>query len=461
MYRWMVPRVVFPLSEFLGGRRMWTEVQRLRTLQWWPQGDIEARALERLRSLLWHAVAHVPHYRDLFKQVGIEPKDIRTLSDLSHLPITTKADLRAGFPARTAAENLPANRRQKMTTSGSTGVPLEFYWDRAAADALFGAYLFSLEWAGTALWDTRLQIASPAYFYTNIAPASRLRRLGRQIVLGEQTASLPADDLSPMKFRTLVNHVVRRGHYFIRGYPSSTARLAAQLLEENTALPGYPKVVITFAETLTAANAATIRRAFGCDVVNYYSSWEVPQMGQTCPNKPDVLHVNSERVILRVVRADGTAAPHGEPGRVVVTDLANYVMPFINYFIGDYAVTGPPCPCGRGFPTITSLEGRDSEVIRTPVGKQINGVILGHFLAIVIGVIPYIWEYQAVQNALDEVTLRVVPNVRFTTEFAETLRVELEAFLGSGVAVAIELVDRIPLEPSGKRLIIKSHLAQG
>src|SRR2546430_4608990 len=120
MYRWLVPWVVFPLAERLGGRRMWTETCRLKALQWRPQSELEARALERLRGLLMHAAAHVPHYRDLFRRVGMEPEDIRTLSDLSHLPITTKADLRAGFPARTTAHNLPEHRRQKMLTSGST-----------------------------------------------------------------------------------------------------------------------------------------------------------------------------------------------------------------------------------------------------------------------------------------------------------------------------------------------------
>ena len=35
--------------------------------------------------------------------------------------------------------------------------------------------------------------------------------------------------------------------------------------------------------------------------------------------------------------------------------------------------------------------------------------MLGRFLKSIVGVIPYIWEYQAVQNALDKVTLRVVP----------------------------------------------------
>src|SRR6266511_2962935 len=131
MYRWLVPMVVFPLAERLGGRRMWTEMRRMSELQWRPQGELEARALERLRSLLLHAAMNVPYYRDLFKRAGIEPEDIRTLSDLSNLPITTKADLRTAFPARTTANNLPENRRRRMMTSGSTGLPFEFYWDRS------------------------------------------------------------------------------------------------------------------------------------------------------------------------------------------------------------------------------------------------------------------------------------------------------------------------------------------
>ena len=71
-----------------------------------------------------------------------------------------------------------------------------------------------------------------------------------------------------------------------------------------------------------------------------------------------------------MVRPDGTTASPGEPGRVIVTDLGNYVMPFINYFIGDYAVAGPPCPCGRGFPTLTSLEGRTQKSSRHPKASR-------------------------------------------------------------------------------------------
>ena len=460
-YAWLVPRLVFPLSERLAGRRMWTEVCRLRDLQWRSQEELEARAVAKLRQLLIHAGTQVPYYRDLFKHTGLEPEAVRTSLDLAAVPITTKTDLRRHFPQHTVADNLPAHRRRRMMTSGSTGLPFEFYWDRASADALLGAYLFSLEWAGASIWDTRLAIASPSYFYTNVIGTSRCRQMARWIALGERTVNLSAIDLTAAKFQMVVHRLGRQGRYFLRGYPSSTVHLAMQLLEEGTELLAYPKVVITYAETLTATNAASLRCAFHCAIVNYYSSWEVPQIAQTCPDNPEVLHVNTERVILRVVRPDGTTAAPGELGRVVLTDLANSVMPFINYGIGDWAVVGPPCSCGRGFPTLTRLEGRDTEVIQTPGGKQINGGVLGQFLAFVIGAIPYIWEYQAVQTAPDEIIVRVVPNTRFTPEFARTLQGELEVFLGPGVRVTIEPVDRIPLEPSGKRFIIKSLLAQG
>ncbi|HEY7650151.1 MAG TPA: hypothetical protein VID04_14215, partial [Methylomirabilota bacterium] len=192
---------------------------------------------------------------------------------------------------------------------------------------------------------------------------------------------------------------------------------------------------------------------------NYYSSWEVPQMAQTCPDNPERLHVNTERVILRVVKPDGTTASSGETGRVVVTDLSNYVMPLINYAIGDRAVAGAPCPCGRGFPALVRVEGRDTEVIRIPGGRQVNGGVLGHFLAFELGVLPYVWEYQAAQTTPDTLMLRIVPTPRFTDAFATKLQAALTTFLGPGLAVSLEVVDHIPVEASGKRVIIKSCLS--
>ncbi len=460
LHRFTVPLVVAPLAERLGGRRMWSEFERLRRAQWLPRAEIERAALADFRSLLRHAAEHVPYYRERLGDAGILADDVRTAADLARIPITSKADLRAGFPDRTTAENLPPLRRQWMRTSGSTGRPFEFYWDRAGYDLLFGAQLFSLEWAGVALWDTRVTIATPAAFATNTAPPSRARTLAQRLVWGEQNLRLSADDLTAGAMRALVARIPRSRRYFIRGYPSSVAWLGRQLLAERTPLARFPQTVISYSETLTDADAAVIREAFRCPVVNYYTSWDVPRLAQTCPDRPEVLHVSSDRLIVRVVRPDGSDAAVGEPGGVVVTDLTNQVMPLINYAVGDHAVAGPPCRCGRGFATLARIEGRSTEFIETPSGRRVGGGVLGHFLTFEAGVIPYVVEYQAVQTAPDRVSLRIVPSERFTPAFGAALTARLEAFLAPGISVDLESTDRISPEPSGKRLIIKRALPE-
>lgn len=454
VYRWLVPRVIEPLGARLGHPR-WTTARRLDALQWEAADALDRRAAAGLRPLLEHAGRHVPYYRDLFARVGFAAGDVRGIADLSGLPVTGKADLRDAFPARATAENIPESRRQPMMTSGSTGLPFQFFWDRAAVPAMGGTDWFWLGWAGTAPWHTRLVLASPAYFYERLTPRGRWSALRTRLMLGERIERLAADRTSADGLRTVVARIRRRGPYYLRAYAGALAGLAARIEAEARPLEAAPRAIISFAETLTPAAAAVIGRAFRAPIANYYSCWEVPQIAQSCPDVPHVLHVNAERVIVRVVRADGKDAAPGESGRVVVTDLANLVMPFINYATGDQAVAGDPCSCGRGLPTLARIEGRASEVIRTPDGREISGVALGQFLAFVAGIIPYVREYQAVQGAPDAVSLRVVPTPRFDDVFRVTLERELGRFLGPDMTVTVEPVTEIPLEPSGKRLIIK------
>ncbi len=175
---------------------------------------------------------------------------------------------------------------------------------------LGGTYFFWLGWAGTAVWHTRMVLASPTYFYERMEAPRPLDAGSTGSSWARESVSLPADELTTAGLRSLVARLTRRGPYFIWGYPGSLANLAAALSREAIPLASRPRVVVTVAETLTAANVENLRRIFGCPVVNYYSSWEVPQIAQTCPDSSDVLHVNGERVILRVIRRTA-ATPAG------------------------------------------------------------------------------------------------------------------------------------------------------
>jgi phenylacetate-CoA ligase len=458
MYRWLVPHVVFPLFERLTGRRVWSEVLRLRELQWRTGEELEARAVARLQPLLRHAAAHVPYYRDLFREAGVAPDSIRSIDDLARLPLTSKRDLRAAFPERAVAGDLPVARRIDMRTSGSSGTPFAFYADRAGLDAWLGSFVFFQEWAGAAVWDPRIEIAGPVWYGSAFSGLSPWANRARALLLGERVVVLNAvTELDLARFRATFERLSRHGRVVLRGYASSVARVAAGLLAEGRGLPGDPKVVVTFGEALTPDDAALIRRALRCPVVDHYSAWEVPHLAQTCPDTPELFHVNSERAIVRIVRKDGRAAAAGEEGRVVITHLSNDVMPLINYDLGDTAAPGPPCPCGRGFPTIQRLVGRIVETVRTPSGGVFSPVSLTYVVSTQL-MQPYVLEYQAVQPSLDRLILRIVPSARWDAAAERLLRDNAERQLGPGIALEVELVERIELEPSGKRLMIKSEL---
>jgi phenylacetate-CoA ligase len=452
-YRWLLPRVVAPLYEAVTGRRPWTAMRRLQELQWHETEHLETRSLRALQPLLAHAAAHVPHYRDLLCEAGLEAGAVRTLADLSRVPVTTRRDVRTSFPERIVADNLPASRRLQGATSGSSGLPLEFFTDRADADIRRGSYLFFRDWAGAPPWYTRVMMTQLSVLPPLIRP-SRRKAWSRRALLGEHVTHLHTDTLAPQDGAARLAQIARRGPYFVYGAPSYIARLAAGLLDANLATP-VPAVVVTCGESLTPTNQASIERGLRTRVVNHYSTLEILYIAQTCPDQPALLHVNSERVIVRIVRDDGQPADPGETGRVVVTDLANYVMPLINYDLGDIAAAGGPCPCGRGFPTLAALEGRGGEVIRTPA-RTIPTTALGHFIAGVCQATPFVWEYQAIQTAPDRVTLLVVPTSRFSSDVAQWLRSRFQTFLGPGVAATLEVVDRIDREPSGKRLVIRT-----
>ena len=262
------------------------------------------------------------------------------------------------------------------------------------------------------------------------------------------------------EFLSRVRESGRRG-YFLFAFPSYAAWLAARILDSGSELPSLPRVVMSYGETLTPSRQDLIERAFRCRVVNHYSSLEVLHMAQTCPDNPGLLHVNSERAILRIVRQDGTPAPPGETGRILVTDLTNRVMPFINYETGDWGAAGPPCPCGRGFPTLTGIEGRGCEFIRLPSGGIVSPGSLGVFVMRPGGAHPHILEFQAVQKAPGSIELLIVPAGSYSPGTSDLIAREIEALMGPGMSVTVTFVDRIEPEPSGKRPVIRSLPSTG
>jgi phenylacetate-CoA ligase len=84
--------------------------------------ELEALQLSRLQSTVANAYAHVPFYRAKFDEVGVHPDDIRSLDDVTKLPLTSKEDLRQNYPFGMFA--VPMREVARIhASSGTTGHP--------------------------------------------------------------------------------------------------------------------------------------------------------------------------------------------------------------------------------------------------------------------------------------------------------------------------------------------------
>lgn len=130
-------------------------------------------------------------------------------------------------------------------------------------------------------------------------------------------------------------------------------------------------------------------------------------------------------------------------------------MPFIRYNIQDL---GKPsdriCSCGRGLSVIESIEGRDSDIIKTPDGK----FLIVHFFTAIFEFQEGIEQFQVIQRELDEIEIKIVKNDKFTKKDMDNIGKAIKEGGGERLKVCFNFVDNIPLERSGKRRFVISKI---
>jgi phenylacetate-CoA ligase len=121
-------------------------------------------------------------------------------------------------------------------------------------------------------------------------------------------------------------------------------------------------------------------------------------------------------------------------------------MPLQDYRTGDTVIPGEgaPCPCGRVFPTIESIVGRQEKIITLPDGRMVarlDRVFQGHDRQVVEGQVLY--------RGHGRFVLRVVPTDGFS-KADETALLSKFLMRVPGVHVTVEKVDAIARGPNGK-----------
>ena len=458
---------VLKIGSAMVGRRFTSALDEMQRAQWLPGNVLQERTESRLSRLLRHAAENVPFYREAYRRLDLALTQVQTVSDLQHLPIVSKATFRQHPIEQFLATNIPAHRQLEWTTSGSTGEPFKFYLDRQMMPIVFASHLFYDTWFSLNPFDRHIRIMAPPAAEPPLPENTPWTTWLRYKVNSRLQAAYEAKtqrrfsmfDLSGARAEEIYDCIETFRPRYVLGYTSTLSSVADDLLRRNLLLSRPLSGVMTIAETLTPHRRQLIEQYFGGPIINRYGLREFKfWCAQNCSESPNMFHVNTELVVWEIVRQDGTPAPAGELGRVVLTNLHNYAMPFIRYDTGDLAVAGAQsCVCGRGFPLVEQLEGRSTECVWTPSGKMINPVSLGQYLFVSHDYVDAIRQYQLVVKRPNEMTLLVVPSGVLAEETSARLQRHMAELVGEEVTIEVEVVEEIPLEKSGKRPIIKSN----
>jgi len=152
-------------------------------------------------------------------------------------------------------------------------------------------------------------------------------------------------------------------------------------------------------------------------------------------------------VLLELLDADDAPVPPGEMGRVVVTSLLNFAMPFVRYDTGDFATAGAAlCDCGRSLRVLSRIDGRARNLMRVPGGGRRWPLCdLVHLEGV-----TDIRQYQFVQTAIDTIEVRLVVGPDFHPAAEPLLAQAIHERLGYPFVLRFVHVESIARSASGK-----------
>jgi phenylacetate-CoA ligase len=395
---------------------------------------------KRFLHIVKEAFTNVPYYSATFENAGTLPENINGLKDITKLPTLSRKNIQENL-VKLVSKNFDINVLIKDKTGGSTGSPINFYYDEERLDWRKASVSRHDRWAGldigvkhAVLWGARNDLQG-------------FKSVKSKIYSFLTTKGLVLD-ASAINGETLdrFTHALYAFRPTIILAYARTLSFYARYLKEAGIMPPSPHAIVTSAELLTDEDRILIEDVFKSHVFNRYGCREFSMIASECAH--GTMHINDECLYIEFVRPDGSVCEPGEEGEIVITDLLNTAMPMIRYRIGDIGMLiNEKCPCGRGLRIMKMTSGRVTDFLISSTGTRVSGVAIATY---VITNITGINQVQFIQKKKGEVTVLVVKNTLFDqNKTLQELERNIKAFL-EDTRIDITIVDTIPLAASGK-----------
>ncbi len=416
-------------------------------MQWLQPEQMRAWQLRQAHALLTHCLRSVPHYRERLGDAGFAAD--RPLSEevWQKIPLLTREEvLDAGAALRSAQVPRGHGRVTQRSTSGSTGKPVQvrstelsrMFWDACTER--------------DSIWQRRDMSGKIAVMRGRDKRAGypdglRMESWGPSVFVSGPAVLLRIDSTIEQQAEWLA----RQNPRYLQTAPHNLYALLQHCRAEGIRLPNL-RGVSSYGGMLHPEEREACRDIWGVPIADIYSAEEVGYMALQCPDH-EHLHVQAETILLEILDAEGRPCAAGQQGRVVATPLHNFAQPLLRYEIGDFAVPGGPCPCGRGLPVIARIVGRERNMLTLPSGQLVSPAFINDLVAD----LP-VAQFQIAQLAPDRLEARIVAHGVFGEAEEVLLRDRLNQRLPAAYQIGFVYPAEIPRLESGKYMDFKSEL---
>ena len=324
----------------------------------------QSRTLRRLYKL---AFSNSKYYKNLFSSNGLDLNSVKSIDDLSLLPISTKDNL------KDAATNILTTKKSSFlttrTTGGSTGNPLTVYGNPS---------FYSKDKANT-------------YFYVNsfghdIFTSKSVRLYGNKVTDSKGQQLLYQYNSSHLKlelncyaindktigliFDQLLEHKPEYMHARSRAILSLTRQLEYQAFD-GTKL--NLKHIFVDGENISIEDQSYLENFYQIKLVNVYGHTEGSLFAFPCSGTSDFHYQPVTGILEIITNPHDYNLPDSYANTALVTGLNNFCMPFIRYATGDIvSQIVPSCSyCGHNYFTSAPIIGRSSEYVITNSNSQV------------------------------------------------------------------------------------------
>lgn len=448
--KFIAEKIGFPLQDAVKGTNINKTLRFLQHSQYWTKEQMDEYKLKKLKKLIDYSYRHVPYYKELFDSINLSPTDIRNLSDIKKIPILTKEIARLNRE-KLCSNELHKFKIKKGKTGGTTGVPFSFLSDTQNRSFVWAAYYRWYEWIGIKRADRVLT------FWGTKKVLSKNRRVTLKDNLMsfiQNNKTINSFNLNAQTLPKVYDEIIKYNPVLIKGYLSALI-LVAKYMEENNLPPNKGlKALSSTTETLLPIHRELLERVFNKPIYNQYGSGEIPGIAFECKEQ-NGLHLTEEHVLLECLNDEGDDVI-GENGRLILTNLDNFVMPFIRYEVGDDAIISDnvTCKCGVNALIIQEISGRTTDTVLLKDGSRVHGVFFTDIFHEIGITTQLISRFQLIQYNDKKVKLILETKNEIPEKTITILRNKMLLFLDD---VEIVLQEFIDTEENGKFKYIKTE----